>query len=87
MLAGLSISSACTSPASSNNDDESASTVASTEPESPYAEGSGHYAGYEWAERNHPGSCGGSSQSFIEGCEEYQRQDAEFEECESNKKK
>jgi hypothetical protein len=31
------------------------------------------------------GNCGGSSQSFIEGCEGYQRQDEEFDECESKK--
>lgn len=33
---------------------------------------SGHDAGYEWAENNSitdPDDCGGSSQSFIEGCE------------------
>lgn len=35
---------------------------------------SGHAAGYEWAEENgidDPNDCGGNSQSFIEGCEEY----------------
>jgi hypothetical protein len=35
---------------------------------------SGHQAGYDWAEQNeitNPGDCGGSSQSFIEGCESY----------------
>lgn len=35
---------------------------------------SGHAAGYEWAEQNGieaPEDCGGSSSSFIEGCEEY----------------
>lgn len=39
----------------------------------PYSEGTGHYAGYEWAERT-GGSCDGNSQSFNEGCEEYYRQ-------------
>ncbi len=32
---------------------------------------SGHQAGYEWAQRKDivdPGSCGGNSTSFIEGC-------------------
>lgn len=36
--------------------------------------GSGHTTGYEWAENNDiqdPGDCGGNSNSFIEGCEEY----------------
>ena len=39
----------------------------------PYSSGSGHYAGYEWAERT-GGSCSGYSQSFNEGCEEYYNQ-------------
>ncbi|MBU2213577.1 hypothetical protein KKC44_00790 [Patescibacteria group bacterium] len=39
----------------------------------PYSDGTGHYAGYEWAERT-GGSCNGNSQSFNEGCEEYYRQ-------------
>ena len=35
---------------------------------------SGHQAGYDWAESNDisdPDDCGGNSQSFIEGCQEY----------------
>ena len=35
---------------------------------------SGHNAGYEWAEQNDiadPDDCGGNSQSFIEGCQDY----------------
>jgi len=39
----------------------------------PYSEGTGHYAGYEWAERT-GGGCDGNSQSFNEGCEEYHHQ-------------
>tara|TARA_Y100000310_G_C20089211_1_gene537450 strand:- start:92 stop:331 length:240 start_codon:yes stop_codon:yes gene_type:complete len=39
----------------------------------PYSDGTGHYAGYEWAERT-GGSCNGNSRSFNEGCEEYYRQ-------------
>jgi len=50
----------------------SGSTV-QREPENPYATGSGHYAGFEWAERT-GGVCNGNSQSFNEGCEEYYRQ-------------
>lgn len=37
----------------------------------PYSQGTGHYAGFEWAERRSAKSCGGNSNSFIEGCEEY----------------
>jgi hypothetical protein len=39
----------------------------------PYTEGTGHYAGYEWAEST-GGDCDGNSNSFNEGCEEYYRQ-------------
>lgn len=39
----------------------------------PYSDGTGHHAGYEWAERT-GGDCNGSSASFNEGCEEYQHQ-------------
>ncbi|WP_374035766.1 hypothetical protein ACES2I_08775 [Bdellovibrio bacteriovorus] len=49
------------------------------EPENPFEDGSGHSAGYEWAERNQVSSCGGNSQSFIDGCEEWLRQQEEPE--------
>ena len=49
------------------------------EAENPYSDGSGHSAGYEWAEENDVDSCGGNSNSFIEGCEEYLEQ-KEYEE-------
>ncbi len=38
---------------------------------------SGHDAGYAWAEQNsisHPDECGGNSQSFVDGCEDYGRE-------------
>lgn len=38
---------------------------------------SGHQAGYDWAEQNNLGDasdCGGSSQSFTEGCEAYAKE-------------
>ena len=41
--------------------------------ENPYSQGTGHYAGFEWAERT-GGGCSGNSHSFNEGCEEYLRQ-------------
>jgi hypothetical protein len=43
------------------------------EPVNPYSSGSGHYAGFQWAE-NTGGICNGNSQSFNEGCEEYYNQ-------------
>lgn len=52
-----------------------------SEPENPYSSGSGHYAGFEWAERTGR-TCGGNSQSFIEGCQEYYRQEEAYAEGE-----
>ena len=40
----------------------------------PYQPGTGHYAGFAWAERHNVDTCGGNSQSFIEGCYEFLRQ-------------
>jgi hypothetical protein len=74
----------CTSP---DRTDEEETPRHCSEPQNPYDEGSGHYAGYEWAETNNPGTCGGRSQSFTEGCEEYQHQESEYEDCEAQKKK
>jgi hypothetical protein len=52
------------------------------EPSNPYDDGSGHSAGYEWAEENDVDDCGGNSQSFIEGCEEYVSQKEDYENSE-----
>jgi hypothetical protein len=70
---------------SSGTNGQAVSASACTEPENPYEEGSGHYAGYEWAQSTGAGSCGGNSQSFIEGCEEYQDQVAKYEDCEAKR--
>lgn len=62
--------------ACSSNTDPSSDTYGRneyTEIENPYSEGTGHYAGYEWAERT-GGACNGNSNSFNEGCEEYYHQ-------------
>jgi len=87
-VAGLMLTVGCKSSAPSNSSDknrEATSARNCTEPENPYDEGSGHYAGYEWAESSGSGTCGGSSQSFIEGCQEYENQEAEYEQCEAKK--
>jgi hypothetical protein len=55
------------------------------EPANPYDDGSGHHAGFEWAERNDPGVCGGNSTSFIDGCEEFLRQAAAYQTCASKR--
>ena len=51
------------------------------EPENPYPPGTGHHAGFEWAEARNVGSCGGNSASFVAGCEKYVEQAAAYEEC------
>lgn len=54
--------------------------VECVEPNNTYTEGSGHYAGFEWAREN-GGACNGNSTSFSEGCEDYYRQLNEYNEC------
>lgn len=51
------------------------------EPENPYDEGSGHYAGFEWGQDNNVSSCDGNSTSFIEGCEDYLTQENAYDVC------
>lgn len=68
------------SPSYTNNgyyDNEIYDSDYISDPENPYDEGTGHYAGYEWAEENEVDSCDGNSNSFIEGCEEYVSQKEE----------
>jgi hypothetical protein len=84
---GLGALMACSSSTPSLSSESDESSVHCTEPTNPYEEGTGHYAGYEWAERNGSLTCGGSSESFIEGCEEYQTQESEFENCEAQQRK
>jgi hypothetical protein len=50
------------------------------EPENPYNEDTGHYAGYSWAQENSE-ACDGSSESFNEGCNEYYAQLDAYEAC------
>jgi hypothetical protein len=52
-----------------------------SEPQNPYSEGTGHYAGFDWAQEKGVTTCGGNSDSFIEGCEVYLRQVQEYEKC------
>jgi hypothetical protein len=86
LLTAVSVVVGCTSSSSERRDEEETSHHC-TEPQNPYDEGSGHYAGYEWAETNNPGACGGRSQSFIEGCEEYQQQESGYNDCEAQNRK
>ena len=51
----------------------------SLEPQNPYDDGSGHFAGFEWGAEGK--DCGGNSDSFIEGCDEYQNQENAYQYC------
>ncbi len=64
------------SPSSSFSSKKDCSSL---EPSNPYDEGSGHYAGFEWGENGN--SCGGNSNSFIEGCEDYEAQEEAYNSC------
>ena len=55
-------------------------------PENPYNDDGGHDAGFKWAEEKGE-QCDGNSDSFNEGCEEYYRQQRQYEECEAQKHK
>jgi len=83
----LAIFMACSSTASSPGNNVDNLDVHCTEPGNPYTEGTGHYAGYEWAEKNGSPTCSGSSESFVEGCQEYETQESEHEECEAKLRK
>lgn len=64
---------------SSYTQDSSYADENNVEVGNPYDQDTGHYAGYQWAE-DHPGSdCSGNSQSFNEGCEEYNQQQDELD--------
>lgn len=83
---GMLLVGGCASSSKSSNSNEEGVAHNCTEPENPYDAGTGHYAGYEWAENHGAGTCSGSSQSFNEGCEEYETQESEYQECEAQKK-
>jgi hypothetical protein len=80
---GLSIFAAgCGSNSEPKDTEEGKQAKNCVEPENPYSEGTGHYAGYEWAVE-HGGSCDTHSSSFNEGCEEYEEQEAKYEKCQA----
>jgi hypothetical protein len=90
VFAGSILTFGCRSSAPADSSDSGGGASSTSEcigPENPYDEGSGHYAGYEWALNNGSGSCSGHSQSFNEGCEEYESQQAEYDDCEAKKRK
>ena len=70
----------CSCSSDPKTEKEEKTAGACIEPENPYSQGTGHYAGYKWAEE-HGGNCNSHSSSFNEGCEEYEEQEAEYEDC------
>jgi hypothetical protein len=85
-LTGLLALIGCGSSEPSPKNEEDSAEASCTEPENPYTQGTGHYAGYEWAEKNGSGTCNTSSQSFNEGCEEYEDQESGYQNCQARKK-
>ena len=77
------VASAC--PSSGQSEAKKHEDCAKLRPFNPYLEGSGHYAGFEWAESNGSSVCGGNSTSFIEGCEEFQQELAAYRACVAKK--
>ena len=56
---------------------------ASLAPQNTYETDSGHSAGFEWGASGH--DCGGNSDSFIAGCQDYQNQENAYQYCLSRK--
>jgi hypothetical protein len=77
-LAALMLVGCKSPPASASSSGDEAESC--TEPQNPYDEGSGHYAGYEWA-AEHSGICETGSTSFNEGCDEYDSQEDAYNKC------
>jgi hypothetical protein len=86
-LAGLLILIGCGSSKPSSDNDEGGGNTSCVEPQNPYDEGTGHYAGYKWAEEKGSGTCSSSSESFKEGCEEYESQESKYQNCLARKKR
>lgn len=65
---------------SDSNDLSAEKSKNCVEPENPYEEDTGHYAGFKWAEENVE-PCDGNSESFNDGCDEYYKQLESYEDC------
>lgn len=60
-LFGLLLTASCTPSLSKSSETDKEDAVPNcAEPENPYNEGTGDYAGYQWAEEKSTGACGGS---------------------------
>lgn len=74
LMAMLLFFSACSGGEEGNGKYDDYQEEPETAIESPYDDGSGHDAGFQWAEQKgitDSSDCGGDSDSFIEGCQEY----------------
>jgi hypothetical protein len=81
----LAVASACRASSDSTPENSGQTIAHCEEPDNPYSDGSGHYAGYVWGQEHDGEACGGSG-SFNEGCEEHESQEAGYAECESKNK-
>ena len=79
LISSLSILNGCSSEDKSSNNFVPKKEC--YEPKNPYSSGSGHDAGFKWAEKNNPNSCSGNSDSFIDGCNEYLNQLRKYKNC------
>lgn len=84
LFVGVAFLIGCNSSASDDSSTQNNGDKVCVEPENPYSYGTAEYKGYEWAEE-HGRSCNASSTEFTEGCEEYDNQEAEYEECQARK--
>lgn len=76
--------SGCSSGSSGSFNDDGNGDKKCEVPSNPYNDAGGHDAGFNWAEEKDVSSCGGNSDSFIEGCEEYLRQQEKYNNCINN---
>ena len=77
---GCGRSSDASSDAVAGDDPSQTAAAECSEPENPYNDGGGHDAGFNWAQEN-GGACTGNGDSFDEGCDEFNRQNDEYETC------
>jgi hypothetical protein len=72
----------CGSP---SNDVESGASpdCSALVPRDPFSEQSGHSIGFQWGASGK--NCGGNSSSFIQGCREYQDQEARYFRCKAQR--
>jgi hypothetical protein len=76
----------CTKSHSPKAGDEATGHVSAADcdrlaPDNPYDSASEQYSGFKWGIGHPPGSCGGHSIGFDQGCREHERQANAYEAC------